>query len=290
MNKTFKKIFSVCCAVITTLTATLFHSANLRADDRKQKIVFAGPQKSGKTNLVLRIYDNIYNSDYAATIGAPFVSAGQIQLWDTGGNSIFLDDMGKYLRGAHLCVLSISNTNQKTENFLNVIAESQVPNVVLCITKTDVGTPVSEEVSSLLDTVKNALPGVNVFDEVLYTSAQDNTFKFCTPDKYDASDEYQIYDTEAKKQVLAAKLYGLCGGKAEDFEAETYTAGPPSYEKYKTTTSKGKKYAGITVALLSLILGIGYYEYDRHFRKKIRKKTKTKSEQTPKVNRKISSY
>ncbi|MBQ3093421.1 MAG: hypothetical protein IJC57_04120 [Clostridia bacterium] len=281
MNKTFKKIFSVCYAVVTTLTATLFHSTNLSAGGQK-RMVFMGPQGTGKSKLFSRIYDNSYYSNYAATIGWNFVTAGQIKIWDTTGDSRFLDTTKVFLRDASLCVLFISNTNQKTEDFLNVIAESQVPNVVLCITKTDEGVPDSEAVRQLLGKIKQELQKAKVFDEVLYTSAQNNKFRFCTPDTYKASDEYQIYDTKADKQVLAAKLYELCGRKAEE----------PSYDEHKTTTSKGKTYAlglGIPVALLPLILGIGYYEYDRHFRKPAKTKTETKSEQTPKANRKISS-
>ena len=81
-----------------------------------------------------------------------------------------------------------------------------------------------------------------------------------------------------KKQVLAAKLYELCGRKAEDFESETYTARTLSYDEYKTTTSKGGKYAfylGIPVALLTLISGTTYYEYYMHFSEQKNTKTKT---------------
>ena len=78
MNKTFKKIFSVCCAVVTTLTATLFHSTNLKAEGQKQQIVFVGPEQAGKTKLISRIYGNSYNSDYATTIGMDFFSVSQL--------------------------------------------------------------------------------------------------------------------------------------------------------------------------------------------------------------------
>ena len=297
MNKTSKKIFSICCAVVTTLTATLFHSTNLRAGDQEQQIVFVGPEQAGKTKLVSRICENSYNSNYVDTNGINYNCTAYNQVYDLSGQPWFRGAIYWYLTEPKLCVLTISNKNQETEDFLNILATYNVPNVVLCITKTDEGIPASGEVSSLLDTVRNALTGVTgvtgvkVFDEVLYTSAKNNTFRFCTPDECNTSEEYQIYDTEAKKQVLAAKLYELCGRKAADFETATYAAGT-SCDEYKTTTSKGKTYAlglGIPATLLSLILGIGYYEYDRHFRKQDKTKTETKSEQTPKVNRKISS-
>lgn len=265
MNKTFKKIFSVCCAVVTTLTATLFHSTKLQAYGTTPRIVFAGPSQAGKTKLISKICGNSYDSDYVPTITMEFDYTRKLNIWATGGDNALRSILDANLKSASLCVLSISNTNQETADFLKLIAENNVPNVVLCITKTDESVPDSDAVSELLDKIKQTLQDVNVFDEVLYTSAKDNKFKFCTPDKYTASDEYRIYNTETNETVLADKLYELC---------------------------TGKKYAlglGIPAALLTLIFGTAYYEYDRHFRKKIRNKTKTKSEQTPKVNRKISS-
>lgn len=302
MNKTFKKIFSVYCAVVTTLTATLFRPTHLQACETKPKIVFAGPKKVGKTKLVSRICGTDYDSDYVSTTWVDIGTTDKIIIWDTSGDSVLCGILTAYFSGARLCVLSISNTNQEIEDFLNVIANKKdVPNVVLCITKTDKSTPTSDEVSSLLNTVKQKLQDVTVFDEVLYTSAKENTFKFCTPDNYNDSDEYRIYDTETNEKVLAAKLYELCGGKAEDFQSETYEE-ETSYEesieydpstedfggKYieynsfaeKPNKSKGKKYAlglGIPATLLTLIFGTAYYEYDRHFRKPATTKTETKS-------------
>ncbi|MBQ3093420.1 MAG: hypothetical protein IJC57_04115 [Clostridia bacterium] len=255
MNKTFKKIFSVCCAVVTTLTATLFHSTNLSAGGQKHKIVFAGPSETGKTKLVSRICGNSYNSDYVATMSTDFASSSQLTLWDTTGNTRFLDIMAGCFKSARLCVLSISMESQETEDFLNMLADYDVPNVVLCITKTDKGIPDSEEVSRLLAGIKQKLPDdVTVFDEVLYTSAQKNTFKFCTPDEYTASNESYIYNVATQEKVLAAKLYELCGDKAEDSQSETYAAGT-SYEesieydsftgKPNTSTAKSTLYASV---------------------------------------------
>ena len=247
MNKTFKKVFSVCCAVVTTLTATLFHSTNLKAEGQKQHIVFVGPEQAGKTKLISGIGGNSYNSDYAATIDTDFFSVSRLlTLWDTSGNTRFFGLIGNSFKLKQLCVLSISNTNQDTGNFLNSIAKNNVPNVVLCITKTDEGTPASEEVSSLLGTVKDkfsGVTGVRVFDEVLYTSAKKNTFKFCTPDECNTSEEYQIYDTEKNEKVLAAKLYELCGGKAKDFQdaiyRQTVSSGNSGYKaNFQNGTSK----------------------------------------------------
>ena len=256
MNKTFKKIFSVCSAVVTTLTTTLLHSTNLRAGDRKQKIVFAGPEASGKTNLVSRIRKNSYNSAYKASIGADFDPTPRQTLWDLSGNrsySIF----DCCFQDTDLCVLSISKENKKTEDFLNILAKYNVPKVVLCITKTDVDKPASKEVSSLLETVKQTLTGVTVFNEVLYTSAKDNTFRFCTPDKFDSTTPTPIHGSKPADKVLANKLYELCGGKAEDFQSETYEEGTFYY-------AFG---LGITASLLTWISGTAYCEYDRHFRK-----------------------
>ena len=268
MNKTFKKIFSVCCAVVTTLTATLFHSTNLKACEPQPQIVFAGPKRVGKTKLTSRICGTDYDPDYVPTKCGSYHIMKRITCCDTSGDSKFLNFLQSFLRGATLCVLCISNTKQEPEDFLNILAENDVPKVVLCITKTDENTPDNEQVSSLLTNIQDKLPpNVKVFDEVLYTSANENTFKFCTPDKYTDSDEYRIYNTGKSEPALAEKLYELCVGKAEDFQPETYTAG----------TSKDKKYAlglGIPAGLLTLIFGTGYYEYDRHFRKKIRNKLK----------------
>ena len=278
MNKTFKKIFSVCCAAVTTLTATLSHSTNLRAGDQDQKIVFVGPEEAGKSALISRICDNIYNSNYAPTIGADFNSTPRQRLWDLSGNRSY-NIIGCCFRGADLCVLSISKENQKTEDFLNILAKYNVPKVVLCITKTNVDKPASKEVSSLLETAKQTLTDVTVFNEVLYTSAKDNTFIFCTPDKFDSTTPTPIHGSKPADKVLANKLYELCGGKAEDFQSETYEEGTFYY-------AFG---LGITASLLTWISGTAYYEYDRHFSEQKNTKTETKFEQTPKANQKISS-
>ena len=207
MNKTFKKIFSVCSAVVTTLTATLCHSTNPQTYVPKPKIVFAGPKASGKTKLVSGICNKYrYNSDYVATVFVNLAYTGQIQLWDTAGASMYIGVLPMYFGDTDLCVLHMSNTNQDIEDFLNILAETHVPKVVLCITKTDKSVPDSEKVRQLLGKIKQELPDVNVFDEVLYTSAQENTFRFCTPDECNTSEKYQIYDTEAKKTGISCQV------------------------------------------------------------------------------------
>ena len=89
MNKTFKKILSVCCTVVTTLTATLFRSTEVRADDT-YKIVFIGYPEVGKTQLVGRIEGKEFSEFCLTTMSVEFscgktVNGEKYQVWDTAG-------------------------------------------------------------------------------------------------------------------------------------------------------------------------------------------------------------
>ena len=89
MNKTFKKILSVCCTVVTTLTATLFRSTEVQAYN-SYRIFFIGESGVGKTQLVNRIDKNEFSDDYKYTIVAGFfikntTASDSLQLWDTVG-------------------------------------------------------------------------------------------------------------------------------------------------------------------------------------------------------------
>jgi Ras-related protein Rab-1A len=85
------------------------------------KIVLIGDTNVGKSSILLRYTDNIYNNRYISTIGVDFkiktISLGnkiiKLQIWDTAGQEKFKTITTSYYRGAHgfIVVYDITNFN-----------------------------------------------------------------------------------------------------------------------------------------------------------------------------------
>ena len=89
----------------------------------KYKVLLIGPAAVGKTSLLHRFVDGVFKQDYAATIGAQFLTKeiedSQLNLWDIGGQPRFLDLRTTFYRGTHGALLVFDLTRKETFEELN---------------------------------------------------------------------------------------------------------------------------------------------------------------------------
>lgn len=86
---------------------------------RAFKIILVGPQSAGKSSLIYRITESLFNQNYTATIGIDFrtheVTVAEksysLHLWDTAGQEKFRALTSTYYKGSQgcLCVYDISS-------------------------------------------------------------------------------------------------------------------------------------------------------------------------------------
>jgi len=89
----------------------------------KYKVLLIGPAAVGKTSLLHRFVDGVFKQDYAATIGAQFltkeIEESQLLLWDIGGQPRFLDLRTTFYRGTSGALLVYDLTRKQTFDELN---------------------------------------------------------------------------------------------------------------------------------------------------------------------------
>ena len=86
------------------------------------KVVTLGDAGVGKSSLIFRYIDDVFQTGYVSTIGVDFkikkVNVGnrvvKMQIWDTAGQERFRSIAVPYLRGAHGCVGVFDVTEPKT--------------------------------------------------------------------------------------------------------------------------------------------------------------------------------
>lgn len=103
------------------------------------KIVLLGDRGVGKTCLVLRFIEGLYNSRQQSTIGAFFLtkkivtSRGEnckIQIWDTAGQERFRAMAPMYYRNAAAAIVCFDVTDEATFNTMKDWVEELKTNVV----------------------------------------------------------------------------------------------------------------------------------------------------------------
>ena len=117
------------------------------------KVVLLGDRGVGKTCLVLRFIEGLYNARQQSTIGAFFLtkkiktSRGddcKIQIWDTAGQERFRAMAPMYYRNAAAAVVCFDGTDQRTFQTMRTWVEELRANVddkklviAIAITKSD---------------------------------------------------------------------------------------------------------------------------------------------------------
>ena len=90
------------------------------------KILIIGDSGVGKTALLLRYTEGVFNPEFHSTIGVDFKintvdidgKLVKMQLWDTAGQDRFRNIVASYYRGAHGVILVYDVTNE--DSFSNV--------------------------------------------------------------------------------------------------------------------------------------------------------------------------
>ena len=123
------------------------HYPDTSAIDFIFKVVLAGDQDVGKSNLLLRCKSNEFNADSQVTIGIEFVSKFfkietdqtyvKAQIWDTAGQERFRSITGAYYRNAvgALLVYDITQRSsfESVEKWIKAIKEHADPNIVMIL-------------------------------------------------------------------------------------------------------------------------------------------------------------
>ena len=101
-------------------------------DIRVVKVVIIGDAGTGKTSLLLRAADNVFNASYITTIGIDFKirfdegSNIKLQIWDTAGQERFRTITSSYYKGADAFIIVFDLTNR--ESFESV-ANNWIPQI-----------------------------------------------------------------------------------------------------------------------------------------------------------------
>lgn len=106
------------------------------------KLLLIGNSAIGKSSLLLRFSDNIFNESFLPTIGVDFKirtfdlssKTVKLQIWDTAGQERFKTITSSYYKGAHGIILVYDITDRQSfkdvENWLSEVEKFANENVV----------------------------------------------------------------------------------------------------------------------------------------------------------------
>jgi Ras-related protein Rab-1A len=115
------------------------------------KIIIVGDSGIGKSAMLFRFVDDIYNTSYISTIGVDFKMKNifingkiiKLQIWDTAGQERFRTITTSYYRGAHIILICYSITDydsfRNLEMWYGEIKKyaSLDAKIIICGTKND---------------------------------------------------------------------------------------------------------------------------------------------------------
>ncbi|MFX0017567.1 MAG: Rab family GTPase [Promethearchaeota archaeon] len=129
----------------------------------KYKIILAGHKNVGKSSLISRFCDNIFKEDMKATIGVDFKRkvvdlkgehknfSLELNIWDFGGEEKYRTLFPSYANGAAAAMILFDTTNKKSlydiENWIKIVDENALPNIVKLVIATKVDLKSMREVS-----------------------------------------------------------------------------------------------------------------------------------------------
>ena len=115
------------------------------------KCLVIGDSGTGKSSIMMRFADDIFNSNYISTIGVDFKirtmefknKIVKFQIWDTAGQERFRTLTASYYRGSNAILLCYDISDKNTFNNINIWLEeikrysTGKPLLILCGNKTD---------------------------------------------------------------------------------------------------------------------------------------------------------
>jgi Ras-related protein Rab-1A len=115
------------------------------------KCLIIGDSGTGKSSLMLRFTDDVFNTSYISTIGVDFKIKTinyrdknfKFQIWDTAGQDRFRTMTSSYYRGANAVIICYDVTDKTSFNNVNKWLEEverfslSKSIIILCGTKTD---------------------------------------------------------------------------------------------------------------------------------------------------------
>ena len=89
----------------------------------KIKLVLIGNSAAGKTCIVQRMVNNIFNVNNSSTIGAAYMTYSidknlKIEMWDTAGQERFYSLLPMYARGAEMIIIVVDIEKNVDEQFV----------------------------------------------------------------------------------------------------------------------------------------------------------------------------
>ena len=116
------------------------------------KILLIGESGVGKTAILERYCDNVFNESLLSTVGVDFKAKYmtienkkiKVQMWDTAGQEKFRNITSSYYRGTHGCLIVFdvmeTVTFEKIGYWLNELkTEKQQPEIIIVGNKIDIG-------------------------------------------------------------------------------------------------------------------------------------------------------
>lgn len=150
------------------------------------KVILAGDKNVGKSSLITRFCDNYFKEQTKGTIGVAFKRKNvvvmdegneitlELNIWDFGGEEKYRTLFPSYANGAAAALILFDTTNEETlediSNWVKIIEDNSMPNVVKLLIATKIDLKEKREVSK-----KKAMEYCNNYDwckEIIKTSSK----------------------------------------------------------------------------------------------------------------------
>ena len=129
--------------------------------EKKYKHCMLGEMGVGKTCIVLKYVDNVFDPNTSPTLGVNFLTKTvktqgktiEFNIWDTAGSERFRSMVSMYYRGVTSCMIVYDITNRESFEdvegwYQQVKAEADNPNVVVAIVGTKIDLADKRQVST----------------------------------------------------------------------------------------------------------------------------------------------
>ena len=149
----------------------------------KYKIVLAGSKDVGKSSLIARFVDGMFDSNMMDTIGVAFKRKKMLidenreldlTIWDFGGEEKYRALFPQYIQGASAALILFDTTREDTlddiENWMNIIDSNAQENIVKVLIGSKIDLKDERKIS--VDMAKKFIKKFNCYGDPLGTSSK----------------------------------------------------------------------------------------------------------------------